>query len=382
MWKNLVAVWVFVLARLFPDDQAKAWRAWVKNEGRGRMLGDLLDLLASPEVGNGFKQRAIWLLLAPGVQWYNPCSWGWLLKPCYWPGRIGALDRVEEVLALVKQHSPWLLPDMAKMVCGFAKAMHWRPLSGRVKECYNDLLIELLALCGKDQALGGKIFKAIEAFGRRNGGWSVDYADLNPLEAILVHPEIAEHWKQAAHDAMCGYIKQQRGGFLPETELSISFKYAQLVHELLNLKELPYSENFFVSQFFFLMACPQEGEQLISPADIGRISELATDEEVLVLQYEFALFLTRGNGGPLRLNSEQEFIRVGALAELFSFNPVLAADLEKATKEWQGRVAAENELRKRLVPTIEAPAVEAVPVDPAQESTAPAEVPGPEATQE
>jgi len=371
--KTMKAVWLFLMARIRPDDEEKSWRKWVKGlividdglvEGCGtlkvvtsepsvRTEGDLVEMLKfhsnSPQVPKGWLQRAIYLLLMPTARWYNPLSWRWLIKPCYWPARIVGLGWLDDILEILGQLEPEMLKEAAVQTCQFADSVQkWRPFSAKLRADYHQVLVALLELIPEETETSQAVCQQIEWAGRKNFGLRVDLMNLEIAYALFANTDIPLWAKELIHAEICQEA-EQRYLAASTQDVSIYQRYADIWKRLISLPRLPYEPALAIQQLLFLMSCPDSSIHLIDLDQLDRIWELTDRLGIIdrsLVRYGLGLFLTRSNGGGLVINSQVEADVLAELEAEVQVDQVLAFDLVKVLTTWEQRLAVEAKLEQ------------------------------------
>ncbi|MFA5022170.1 MAG: hypothetical protein WC508_03765 [Patescibacteria group bacterium] len=345
--------WALVTFLLRPNAETaqvrKLWKNWVTGLAKSdlaaipvvRTLGDVLDLLRPrdekmPVVSDSFKQYALYVLLAPSARWYNPFSWGWILKPVYWPYRLDPTQRPNDVLAVLGNLSPELTQYAAEMVLAFTKSIRQRPYCPKLKRFYNQCLLVLLERLPFEQDLIEQVYYAYEFFGRSFCGRRLNYTNLKPLYDLLTNVNIDQRIKALAHQDICRAALSQEEGYLPQRDKdpSIVACYAQVFHRILEWPTTPYDNQLLIEQILFFLNNPDEKFGLFDLEDLPRILLVVNGENKRAIIYRLASFLVLDNG-ELLISSDEVAQAIEALAKELAFDSYLAGELEQALQIWE-----------------------------------------------
>lgn len=237
----------------FPIEEDDAWKQWVDFKNRGYQ--DLVNLLSS-DVGDGFKKRALFLLIAPPVH-FNVLYWKKETYK-YLPERYDFIRKLSAdqlnfaTDLIIKFYSAWKLAylDEAKSLFMEGKGSTVQnPVLSELRNTlhfYNTCIMHLLALLPEEKA--EKIFPLFlltEDLSPSRG--------YRPFSDLMRDRRIDEKWKKAADSRIREIILSEISGRKPiEGRRATIEEYADIVAETLDDK-LKYSVELYISQIRFIM---------------------------------------------------------------------------------------------------------------------------------
>lgn len=348
MLKKLGVVIEGLKNKWFPTGDDKTWKQWV--DYKRRETRDLRDLLKS-DVNDGFKRRALFLLIVPSAD----------LNPIYWKEEVGKFYHSPDFFKGLSQE---LLNYVAELITEFATML--RPLHcDRPKNVsaggggvtvfmsipdkyhdalrfYNDSILALLSLMPPEQ--GEKLF---QLFSLRDIStyWNMDYASGYTPFTNLMYSDVGERWKRLADARMRKIVDDEVDGKTqPREEWEGALHwYANMIQTQTYGKKITYSHPLFADQMKYLVNERHFGQHLIDHWRIMRIFQILSGEGHKDLRHQISRFVV------LKDNTEHQKFSIydeeglamanRILDEFGKEDPELADRLNVLIKEGKERIA-------------------------------------------
>lgn len=335
-------------SKWFPTSDDKTWEQWVNY--KRRETNDLIGLLSS-DVRDGFKRRALFLLLVPSSDF----------SPIFWKEDLGKFYGGTDFL---KALTPELLGYAADLIAEFStvlKPAHCEKPKNVVEgggaitvymqvpdkyhyalHFYNECILVLLTLLPAEQ--GERLFPLF-SLNDISTFWNMDDASgYNPFKRLMSMKGMEEKWKQAADKAMQQIIRDELSGKTAprekwENALSC---YSDLVQT--QCFGLQYPLELFAGQMRFLMDNRMSGPT-ISPWSVISIFTLLVDDRYRELRHQIARFVVledRGEFSKFSVYNEKTSLAADwMLSEFGDTDPELVSKVRELIKEGE-RKQAEN----------------------------------------
>ncbi|MFA6194981.1 MAG: hypothetical protein WC719_04640 [Patescibacteria group bacterium] len=294
--KNLDVIFEGLKSTWFPTKEDKAWKQWV--DFRNREENDLIGLLTA-DVKEGFKRRALFLLLVPSSDFNS----------IYWKNEVGKFYKGPEFLHSL---SPSLLGYVAELVSEFCRTlspMHCeRPKNivsggGDIRifmqvpdkfhdalSFYNNCILELLPLLSIEQ--GEKIFSLFRLMDISSYSGMEDESGYNPFSWLLSAKDIDEKWKKMADVEMRKIVQNELSGKVKsreEWENALSC-YASVVQSQI-FSGPNYSVAMFAEQMEFIVDNCKSRMQPINDWHVAKIFNILAADNYKDLRYKIAKFV-------------------------------------------------------------------------------------------
>jgi hypothetical protein len=335
-------------SKWFPTEDDKTWEQWVNY--KHRETRDLIDLLSS-DVRDGFKRRALFLLLVPSSDF----------SPIFWKGDVGKFYSGTDFL---KALTPELLGYAADLIAEFSvilKPDHCEKPKNVVEgggaitvymqvpdkyhyalHFYNECILSLLMLLPAEQ--GEKLFPLF-SLNDISTFWNMDDASgYNPFKRLMSMKGMDEKWKQAADEAMRQTIRNELSGkTAPREKWENAFNcYSDLVQ--MQCYGLQYPLELFAGQMQFLTDNRASG-LTINSWNVISIFTLLSDDRYRDLRRQIARFVVledKGEFSKFSVYNEETYIAADwMLNEFGDTDPELASKVRELIKEGE-RKQAEN----------------------------------------
>ena len=299
--KNLKTFVAGLRKKFFPLEEDKAWKQWV--DFKDRKARDLIEILSS-DVKDGFKKRALFLLIVPSADF----------NTLYWKQYIGKFSNGTDFLEALTTDQLDYVVDLIVEFCSVLRPGHtgktkysvtggggmtvYTPVTEKYHDAlyfYNRCIYYLLTVPEKDAEKVFPLFSLIDISTYSN---MEDASGYNPFRNLL-RMEIDEKWKKMADDRMrCIITDEVTGKTAPRKEWEEALvQYANII-QLQLFSEIKYSLELFASQIQFIMDNRQHKTNLISSYQVIRLFNLLSGDEYKELRHTIARYsLLEDTGG-------------------------------------------------------------------------------------
>lgn len=331
----------------FPTGEDKVWKQWV--DYMNRDTRSLVNLLFS-DVRDGFKRRALFLLLVPSADF----------NPIYWKKEVGKFYHGSDFLKGLSSDFLSYATDLVVEFCTILKPQHCdRPKNiaeggGGITvfmqipdkyhdalDFYNRCILRLLALLPLEQ--GERIFPLFSLRDISTFRNLENVSGYKPFEQIL-YVDIDEKWKRAADAEMRRIIQNELAGRAQPREKweDALHCYANIIQTQLYGK-VNYSRELFADQIQFLVDDRHSGNHLIEYWNVFRIFDILSDGEYRELRHRIARFVVLNYSDQhscFRIyDSETALVADQMMEEFGESDPELANRLKVLIKEGEERKA-------------------------------------------
>lgn len=310
--KNLGVIFDGLKSTWFPTKEDKIWKQWVDFQNREE--NDLIGLLTA-DVKEGFKRRALFLLLVPSSDFNS----------IYWKNEVGKFYKGSEFLLSL---SPSLLSYVTELVfefCSILGPIHCdRPKNtvsggGGIRifmqvpdkfhdalNFYNSCILTLLPLLPVEQ--GEKIFSAFRLLDVSSYSNMEDESGYNPFSWLLSAKDIDEKWKKMADIEMREIIQKELSGkSKPREEWEGALGcYASVIQSQI-FSGPNYSVDMFAGQMEFIVDNCQSRRQPINDWHVAKIFNILAADVYKDLRYKIAksvVFERQGNHSEFAVYNE------------------------------------------------------------------------------
>jgi len=281
----------------FPKEEDKVWKKWVDYKRREKR--DLVDLL-STEVKDGFKKRALFLLIVPSADF----------NPVYWKEEVGMFNRSD----FLKNLSPELLNCAVELVIEFCKALSplhddrtkyiteggpgitiTVPVPDKYHDAlyfYNDCILTLLSLVFLPEQ-AEKIFPLFSLRDISTYEGMEEVSGYHPFQKLLYSKEISESWKKAADDAMREVVLNELNGKTkPREKWEEAWEwYANIINSQLYGGKPTYSLKLLADQINFLLCHRRSNKKLVNAHNVLKMFKLFSNERCKYLRHQVSRFV-------------------------------------------------------------------------------------------
>lgn len=328
----------------FPTAEDNAWKEWV--DFKQREEKDLIELLSSP-VKEGFKKRALFLLLVPSDDF----------NPIYWTKKVGNFHHDSNFLNTLE---PDLLRYATSLIINFyttLKPMHsdnpknYSQGGGGITilyyvtdkyhdalSFYNSCILLLLTLLPEEKC--ERIFTLFSLLDISTY-WNIDFCSgYNPFQNLL-NSNVDEKWKIRADTKMRQIIEDElAGNKKPREKWEDALDcYASIIQINIYGKELPYSVDLFASQMEFLVSEKHYNKEIINNWHVDKIMTILSADKYEAIRYQFAKFVVFGNKEKFSVWNEETFQGAKIMLNEFSQkDKELASKIQLAIKEYNAKI--------------------------------------------
>jgi hypothetical protein len=284
----------------FPAEEEGAWKEWV--DYKKRETRDLISMLVS-DVKDGFKRRALFLLIVPSAD-FNPIYWkeeigkfycGYDFVKTLTPDLLSyAVDLIAEFSAILKPLHCDRPQNFVDGGGGFRVYMSIPDKYHTALRFYNNCILTMIVKLPEEQ--GEKLFPFF-SLNDISTFWNMDEASgYNPFRQLLCIKELDERWKKAADLAMRNIIQDEvTGKTEPREDHEDALRcYASIIQMQL-YGELTYSVKLFGEQVQFLMDNRNPNVHLIDSWHIIKMFKLLSDDFYKELRHQTARFVVLEN---------------------------------------------------------------------------------------
>lgn len=332
------------------EEEDRTWHAWLTHQHPGRDLSDVKQLLAM-DVRDVFKARCMTVLLAPNKA-SIPFEWIDKYAGSHWSVDVhsGAFDAFSDALQRFT----------AQLLCLNIDRVH----AGGLKESdlqaaitYNFLIVGFLSRLSESDPVAQELFRR---FSIRDLHVFEDLDTLSgyrPLESLLHHPNVSEHWKRLADLRMQGIILSEDAG---TTTARVSWEHALSCY--LELIQLPlhtatsrhsYSNRLFATQIKFLLSRASTTQKVVFHAWLVKaILERLGADEIEDLRHQFVRHIILNRPDTFEgfsVYDEDSRAAAQLMKELFSDDLELMQALDQLIQEGERRAEEEFCARKQAL---------------------------------
>jgi hypothetical protein len=334
-------------SKWFPTSDDKAWEQWVNY--KRRETRDLIDLLSS-DVRDGFKRRAMFLLLVPSSD-FNPIFWKEDIGKFY--GGVDFLQKLTPELLgyaadLIAEFSAVLKPihreKPKNVVEGGGGITVYMQVPDRYHDAlhfYNNCILSLLVLLPSEQ--GEKLFPLFSLNDISTFYNMDDTSGYNPFRGLMSMKGVDEKWKWAADEAMRQIIRDELSGkTVPREEWENAFRcYSELVQ--MQCYGLEYPIELFAGQVQFLMDNRASAALTINSWNVITIFNLLSSDRYQSLRHQIARFVVaedKGESSKFSVYNDQTRQAADWMLEEFGdIDQELAGKLQELIKEGEQKQA-------------------------------------------
>jgi len=323
----------------FPTDDDKTWKEWV--DYKERETRDLIGLFGS-NVRDGFKRRAIFLLLVPEKE----------LNPIYWTEEVGKFYSKPEFLKVLNPDLLGYATELIVEFCTMLKPAHcdkskyyrsvgdgfniYMTVPDKYHDAlcfYNDCILLLLTILPEEQC--ERIFPL---FSLRDISAYSDLESSSGYEPFrhLLYSKADEKWKKRADNVMRQVIENELAGRAKPRESweNALCRYADIIDSQSYGGSTNYSIDLYADQINFLVSNNHYGHKLISSWIIVRIFKILSADTYKQIRYRVARFMVFGNKEEFRVwNDEILQCAETILSEFGQDDKGLAQRIQSAIEE-------------------------------------------------
>ena len=349
-------------SRWFPTEEDKIWKEWV--DYKEREPKNLIELL-NFNVRDGFKKRAIFLLLVPSAEF----------NPIYWKKEIGNFyhqndflktltpDLLSYAISLIVQFCTTFRPMHSEKPNNYAEGGGGITIFYSVSDKYHDALyfynsciLTLLTIAPKERC--ERIFQLF-SLQDVSSYWNMeDASGYNPFHNLL-HSDIDELWKIKADAQMRQIITNElTGKTKPREDWEDALKcYADIINLCMYSEKPNYSTEMFADQIDFLVSEDHYGKKLISDWHVAKILKILSGDNYKELRHRITKFMVLGNEKKFSVWSNETLEGAEMMLTEFNQDREIAEMLQPAIEDYKNRSAA-SEQQKTNAGKIEAALME------------------------